>query len=419
MPAAVEKCVSDLKAKWSKDPKSKPKPKKPGQNAEQMAWAICQAAQKAESDIEAHMLEGIGPVLAGVAVTNRPFLPLPPISVIERDGVEMLRVPTLVAGRFKHPEYGNLVYDAEVFKRLIENENAGHNHHGVSVDARHLPKLGALAWLSKKYGGAGFEIEQDEDGRTLLVGYGPPAGEEAKQLLKDGQFKFASVEMWPDFKSNVEAIMSTDDFRELTLEELLSTEEADMPNEFPVKNEDGTVTLSSEQYEEYGKLKGLTKQVDELTQKLETANARIKELDKPDPRAEMPEDFRQMLEARDREVASMQRRLLSAEVRAVIADAQTYRDATGRAHSPVMLEWATNVLQGKPVGDGEDVVKLEEGGSEKYFFEAVTWLLKHVPGQVPMEGVTEGDEHQLEGGGKYSKADYAGFWGKPVEEEGA
>jgi hypothetical protein len=404
-------------AKWKKDPGSRPEPKKEGQDAKSQAFAICNAAQKAEGELETIMLSGVGPVLGGVAVTNRPFLPLPPISIVERDGSEYARVPILIAGRFKHPQYGKLVYTPEVFNRLIANEEAGYNHHGVSADARHMPKLGALAWLSKRFGGAGFEVEKDEDGRTLLVGYGPPAGEEAKRLFKDGLFRFASVEMWPDFKSSVEELLSTDDLQTLTLEELLS-EEADMPNEYPSKNEDGTVILSAEQFVEYERVADLTKQVGELTQELETAQAKIEALEKPEPPDEMPEEFRQKLEERDEQVQSMQRRLLAAEVRAVIADAQSYRDETGRAHSPVLLEWATNVLQGKPVGDESEPIKLEGGGTEKYVFEAITWLLKHVPGQVPMDGVTEGDEHRLEGDGKYTKSDYQSFWGVSEEGEG-
>lgn len=417
MPAAVDACVDKLLAKWKSKPDSRPQSKE-GQNAKSQAFAICNAAQKAEAEIESVMLEGIGPVLAGVAVTNRPFLPLPPMSIVERDGQTLVRVPTLIAGRFKHPKYGKLVYTPEVFERLIKNEEDGHNHHGVSVDARHLPKLGALAWLSKRYGGAGFQVETDDDGRKLLVGYGPPAGEQAEKLLREGQFKFASVDMWPDFKSSVEEILSTDELQTLSLEELL-TEEGEMPKEFPAKQEDGTVLLSEEQFAKFEGIEKLEGQVTDLTAKLEEAQAKIQQLEKPEPRDEMPEEFRQLLEKRDLEVAAMQRRLLAAEVRAVIADAQTYRDSSGRAHSPVLLEWAENVLQGNPVGPEDEPIRLEAGGSEKYFFEAVNWLLANVPGQVPMDSVTEGDEQRLEiGGTKYTASDFKSFWGVTEKKEG-
>ncbi len=107
----------------------------------------------------------------------------------------------------------------------------------------------------------------------------------------------------------------------------------------------------------------------------------------------------------------MKRRMLAAEVSRLLVEAQNYKDETGRVHSPVLLEWAEAVLQGKPVGSDEKTIKLEQGGAEKYQFETVAWLLANLPGQMPVDGHTDYEDNRLDGSAlKFEKADFSDFW---------
>lgn len=410
MPQAVENCVSSLTAKWKKDPASRPKPKQAGQDAKSQAFAICQESQKAQQAIETVMLEGVGPVILGVAATNRPHLPLPPISIVEKDGKQYIRTPMIAQGIYRHPK-GDLIFNQATVDRMLANHKAGISHFGVSLDAKHLPQLGALAWYDEKSGG--WLAEEEENGEKLVVGYGVPTGNDALEAVKSGKFKFASIEFHPNYESDVIERLSSDDLNILTLEQFL--QEVSME-----KNENGTILLSADEakvYEEtQNSIKAFETQVKDLTAKLEVAEAKVVKLESSveTETDDLPEAIRLQLEERDKKVAAMQKRLLQAEVGIRLEKAKSYVDEMGRAHSPVLLEWAEKVMTGAQLGDEQTVIKLELGGEGQYIFEAVGWLLDNLPGQMPVKGNTEEDEYRLEHGGdgtkNYTKEDFQNFW---------
>lgn len=418
MPPEVEKCVSDLKKKWAGDPSSMPKKTKDGkpvktdEDKTSVAWAICQAAQKAESEIAAIALEGVGPALIGIAATNRPHLPLPKLSVVEIDGKKFIRTPTLTSGIYSHPK-GNLVFNKEVFDRMLQNHEKNVVHHGVSLDVRHLPKLGALAWYTKDRGGW-IQQEDDPEFGTLLVGYGVPTSEEAIKTIESGQFQYASAEFAPNYEGTTIEKFSSDDLNTISLENLLQ-QEVDMT--YPIKNEDGTVLLSAELFAEYENaqtvIKDLSSETEQFKTKIAKLESEVEELRKNDEEDELPEQVKVLLERRDKEVAALRKQMLEAGVNAALERAKGRRDEDGRAHSPVFLEWMANVMRGKQIGNSEGgIIKLEDssdGSVIRYINEAIGWLADNLPGQVPMESRTEGDDLKLENASA-SKEDYKGFW---------
>lgn len=370
------------------------------------------------------MLEGSGPVPLGIAATNRPHLPLPPMSIVEIEGQKFIRTPFLVAGTFKHPD-GDLIFNDEVFQRMLENHANGISHYGVSLDIKHQPDLGALAWYDKSLGGF---IKQEEDPKhgKMLVGYGLPTSDDAVDIIESGKYRYASVEFVPNYSSNVVERFSSDDLIQISLEEFLQEDS------MPKKNEDGTVLLSVEEAKEVegakekvveleNQVKTLKTSVTDVTKKLEEATTKITGLESSDDdKEEVPDHIRVLLENRDKEIASMQQRMLRAEVASVIERAKALRDDSGRAHSPVLLEWAENLMLGQPLGKEEKVIKLEDASSIGsiigYVNKAVSMLLETLPGQVPVKGNTQFEENPMSTGATTAtKEDYAGFWGKKEE----
>lgn len=163
--------------------------------------------------VERIMLEGIGPVILGVAATNRPHLPLPPMGVVKIDGQSYIRVPFLRKGVFKHPT-GNLIFNDKIFERMMDNHYQGQSHYGVSLDIRHKPELGSLAWFDEDKGGF-IREEHDPKFGDLLVGYGLPTSEQAVDIIKNKQYAYASVEFSPNYSSNMIQTLSYDDLEEL------------------------------------------------------------------------------------------------------------------------------------------------------------------------------------------------------------
>lgn len=139
------------------------------------------------------------PVILGIAATNRPHVRLRehPMSVVEKNGKKMVRVPFMVKGKYRHT-LGPLDFTDEVFDKMIENHKNKVGDFGEGLDVKHIPDLGSLAWFDPDSGG---QIVREDN---LLVGYGVPTGEDALKFIEDGKFKWASVEFHPDYKSTLE-----------------------------------------------------------------------------------------------------------------------------------------------------------------------------------------------------------------------
>lgn len=239
MPESLEKCVASLQAKWSKDPKSRPTPKKDKdgkpQRASQQAHAICtaslQKAGKMEDELTAIALEGAGMTLMGLAVTNRPHLKgLPAVKIVKKEVEgeerELLRIPLLLQGIWRHSK-GNLVFNSKVFGRLQKNLKDGVIGQDVCIDSRHNPDWGALGWIGPEFAGTGLKEEDD-----ILVAYAEatPIG---KEKVEQKAFRYASAELntnfhHPKIGSKFEAAkLSTDDIEPLLLSELAEEDTTD------------------------------------------------------------------------------------------------------------------------------------------------------------------------------------------------
>jgi len=362
-------------------------------------------------DAKRSLEEGVkqaNPVILGIAATNRPHLPLPPMGVVNDGDEDIVRVPFLREGTFRHPQ-GDLAFNEAVFDKMLRNHENGLSHYGVSLDVKHKPEIGALAWFGGIKGG---RIAKEKiDGILYLVGYGKPVSEAALDIVRSGAYMYASAEFVPDYHSNVVSALSADDMRELTeielQEEQMKFEIKPKDGKFDVVDEDGKVVASGLATEEAAMAK-----IKALNAKAEPTKA---EESKGSVMLEDYESLKTMLDESRAEAAVLRRRAISAEVKSTLDSAKSRRDDKGRAVSPFILEWAENVLNGKPVVEGDEAIKLEEGSGigtvVRYTHYAVKYLLENIPCQVPVESHTSGDEKRLEDKGEsYSETDFATFW---------
>lgn len=406
MPAAVEKCVSSLLAKWKSDPSSRPKPREKGQDAKSQAWAICQASQKrkAESDQQLTVLsdDGFGPTMIGAALTNRPHLKgLPPVTLEEKDGKPTLRVPLILLGKWRHPR-GILDLTRPTIERFIQNFKGNVMGHDISLDNRHVPELGAMGWFSDV-------ALEEHGGRPLMVGYADPTPK-GKESVEERRYRYASIEFLLNYKH---PLLETD---RLSSDEIICEyKEDDMPEELEqVPGE----TLETENDE----------RVRELEEQLEAARLEAQRGQQLVQRLEQEQRERVALEAR---LAAIEKERDRAQVEKILLEAKGFRDGEGRAHSKVLLDWAEAVLLGEkivvqPAKDGqqEQAITLEadsgEEGMRAYVRQSVAYLLRRVPGVVPMRqaGVERDDSRALEADGEdITDKHVEEFWGRPVKKE--
>lgn len=311
-----------------------------------VAAAMCHSRwRKAKGIKEAEMidlisLEGVGPTILGAAVTNRPFIKgLPPISIRD-DG--MMIVPLLRHGTYKHKTAGRLEFNDQVFKKMIENFDNDVLGNEVSIDNRHKPELGANGWFKKVF--------IDKDGFLCAEAEPTPPGKEA---IENKQYRYASIEFHRDWESP-ELRFSGENLVEIT-----ETEE-DMPED--------VVTLEQLQEVEQARL--------ELQQQLEKSTERIVRLE----------------EAHGQTVVRLESQLLREKVTSILAQAEVYRGEDGKGHPKALIDWARGTLLLEDIGEGEDVIKLEDSGKASkvlaYFRKAIKVLLETLPGTVPFETET-------------------------------
>lgn len=354
------------------------------------------------------MLEEGGPVITGVAVTNIPHLPLPPMSVVEKDGQKLIRVPFLRKGIFRHPN-GNLIFNDNVFDKMLENHRSKRSHYGVSLNLRHDPKFGALAWFDDERGGTVVK-ENDPEFGDLLVGYGKPTTDKALELVENKQYVFASVEFNPKHKSNLIQKLSADDLEEINKDELVDALE-------DIAMDEVTISL-----EEYDALKAKAETVEELQAKVAEAEQKIKTLETVvvDEDEQMSEKTKLMLEEQRKEIQRLKAKALQQDVDLVISKAENYRDSNGRGHSPVLLEIVRDAMLGKAIQVKEDeTIKLESNtGSDvaEYLRKVLVHVLNTIPGQVQFETKTEGNDEisVFEEMPSFTNDELKAFWAESV-----
>lgn len=351
------------------------------------------------------------PVIVGIAATNIPHLPLPPMSVVEEGGETKVRVPFLRKGIFRHPN-GNLVFDDNLFRKVLENHKAGKSHYGVSLNEKHKPGV-AMAWFDAERDGT---IVQETDAKygDLLVAYGKPTSDKVIEMIKNREYAFASVELSPNYKSNMIARLSSDELEEIQLEDLY----LEIPEE--LKMDEVTISL-----EEYNGLKEQADGVNSLLEQLQAAKDKVAELEQKQvalevpAKPELPEDVRVMLEEQQNEIARLKKNALETQVALVITKAESYRDSNGNGHSPVLLEIAKEAMLGNEVKvTDEQVIKLESGRPADiadYFRKVFVHMLSTVPGTVRLESKTEPDEvPSFERGLAFKNEDYKAFWAESL-----
>lgn len=365
--------------------------------------------------VESLMLEekdgSVGPVIVGVAVTNVPALPLPPISIVEKNGQEMVRVPFLKQGVFRDSRYGRMVFSDKIFDKMLENHANGISHYGVALNERHT-RGKALAWFTSDRGGF-IEKETDDVHGKLLVAYGVLTSKENKELIESGQYRFASAEINPHYRPTMvkQFSLSMDDVEEIDEEDLL--------NKFEEVNTMDEITITQEEYDGLKEAaekveaaeakvveleeaaakatKDAEKEAKKVNKKIADLEAKVVELeeqaddedeDAPVP-DDLPEEIKVMLEEQQAEIKRLKHIALEADVDKVIQKAEAYCDDAGRGHSPVLLNAARQILLGQDVAVGEDeVIKLESEAAvdvAKYTRNVVTYLLENLPGQVQFE----------------------------------
>ena len=412
MPKELEDCVKKLLAKWKEKPVSQPKLKE-GQDLKSAAYGICQSTSKMEEDQEI-LLEGVGPALVAAAVTAKPHLRQRghEIKIVERDGQKLVQVPLFRQGIYRHPK-GKLVLNQKFFNRIIENHEKKVTDYPVHLDFRHTDSMGALAFLDAADGGF---LEVNEG---WLTAYGPPVDEKAEEVINSRKWRYASAEFAPDYESNLVQKLSTEHLSEMSQNDILDGYQANMEVTMPEELTFGDVKVTLEEAED-GESFVLTQdaltsitdvytavekaggenadKVVKLEEQIVTLEAQVKEL-APEPDPEIPEAVRLQLEAHQVELKELRQQRLKERIALALERARAYEDDKGNKHSPVLLEMCEKALALKPIGEGDDVIKLESAdqeGAENYLRNFIRILLETIPGQMPGESRTNSDERRLE-----------------------
>lgn len=389
MPAAVERCVESLTAKWKRDPSSRPKPKEKDQDAKSQAWAICQAAQKkAEQEAIGVMLggDGFGPTLIAATATIRPYLPMLEESKVEADenGKEWLIVNLGVPGHFAHPS-GPFVLNNAVFNNMIGNFHGKVVGQKVAYDCRHKPEFGAFGWFEELY--VGTNGRPDPAGKRFYGRVDPtPVGLEK---VKTKEFLYSSMEFHRNYKRDdvvLDLERATDDFC-IVLEQEEKLEEETMP-----EKDENVLKLEQELEQEKNRAAEEAKRAKEAQ---EQADQMRLELDK----------------AREQALA-LENQALESSIEAVISLAENHRDEKGNALPRPLIDWLAKFLRLEEFGEGEKTVKLSEDSKpplamRKYMLSAVKHLIPSMPGQVPATRLSQGGKRDED---EEDEFDYSEAW---------
>lgn len=322
--------------------------------------------------------DGCGWVILASALTNTPRARQKgnPISIVERNGTEYLRVPLIKKCRIKYRDQ-ILTFDQDKFDQMLKN------HHDQVWDAPPYIRVGhqgspGLAWFAQVQGESPHgEMVQEQD---WLVAYALPTDEEVKKAERG--YKFASIDLHPDYNSNqLELAFSSNDFEEITEEETMTTSDS--------KDE---ITLSKEEYQ---RLMGdsaaneitisLQAQVDALATEKAAWDAQ---------RVEM-----EARRTKDRKAIYLSR------VESVIEKAKARRSEDGKSALPAfVLNIAANILKFETITGDSDTIKLERDGEDgvapyvDYIVHAISHLLSNMPIEsMPAEGSTTHTEDGPDG----------------------
>lgn len=436
MPIALEKCVASLQAKWAKNPKDRPSPKDPKQDAKSQAFAICTASLKkkgalddkqyyvalteqGDGDIAGRVamltdlgfeedeaielalkareagkgkLEGLGPVITGVALTIKPFIKRQErASIIDVDGRQVMRIPTMRRGAWRHPIYGILRFDDDFFSSATKNFSENAYGQDVPVKDGHQPRhQHALGWL--------YDVQLEGDKRDQFVLYANPTDDRGIDIIQNRKVPYASAEFMFNYKDAELKTLSLEGLEEAAeleegvydfsedelacIEELAACEDC-LEEKLEMADKDNikeTVQLSSEAWEE---IQARLTKIDEM-------DTTIKQLSEE-------------LEARDEQIYELQNVNESALVSALVQNAKNYKDKEGKGHSAIFLNaYEQGLILGEiAVGDEVFVALSDEITPEAvrdYYRGVLRFLAENLPGVVPLDEHTEPDEERELGG---------------------
>jgi hypothetical protein len=391
MPAQVEQCVRALTKKWKSDPDSKPDSDKPN---DELAWSICQAGQKKLSEEfsedEAIMLAGKGPTVAGVGLTNRPYIKgLPPAQVVVDGNKELIKVPFLKFGNYRHPRgpRGKLVFTPEFLARLQDNFRENTYGQKILLDRAHKPDDGNQGELVK--------IESEGD---YGVGYFDPT-EAGLDTVKKKELLYGSMDFYMNYEGNeISMSMSEDGFGEVVLEdtvELLDpNHDEESADNVDKKGAEALSDDSGEALNGAGKSSDETKQEDKMSdelneQALETDAGQVMLSQEEYDRFKSDQDtLSALMESNRATLSELNRQKHVLYTR----DVDTFLDKAsipfeGRGYDKPVLDVIRSLLLGGETGE-DDSIKLSEGDDESvaavhdYYRAGVRYLLSVIPRSV-------------------------------------
>lgn len=316
--------------------------------------------------------QGYGWTILAAALTNTPRARQKnnPISIVERDGAKFLRVPLIRKCKIRY-QGSVITFNQKKFDQMLEN------HKNQVWDAPPYVRVGhkdspGLSWFAQVQDESPHgEMIQEGD---WLVAYALPTDEEVKKAERG--YKFASIDMHPDYMSNqMELAFNSQDFEEVTKEEPMTIAEG---------TKDGDkIELSKEEYQDLLSQSAsnevavkLQAQVDALAAEkatLETEKVKFK--------AERIED---------------RKMIYMSSVDAVIEKAKARTSEDGKTALPAfvintlesLLKFETIDSTIKLSTDGDGV-----SGYVDYVFSSVKHLLEGIPIlAMPIEGSTTGED---------------------------
>ena len=386
MPAALDSCVQSVLQGWHKDPKKAPKrtedgkPIKTEQDRRSVAFAMCTVSLKKSGKLEydddqyyfSEDVDTPNPAMTGCAFTNKPYIQgLQEMSFVDGSGKpwadgageKLLKIPLLLLGRWKHSR-GILNFTGDFVRKMVENFTGDVVGNKISADARHMPGVsGALAWVRS------ILRETRADGKEQVSAITAPTTT-GQQLVEEQRFRYGSIEFVPNFKiRQIVKALSMDGIQGPYVElESCPIDQSDFSDLFeeaimPEDQDQDQVSL-----DDFNTLKD---QVTQLTAALTLSQERVQWL-----RVRTAKQF----------------------VDGLIMKAEAYRDASGRGHSKVFLDWMDHILLCQPVGEGDEAITLENKDEvadvHAYYRRGIAWFAANAPGAGPKltQPVTQPDK---------------------------
>lgn len=401
MPIAVENCVSNLLAKWKKDPgkcpktftsgSDKGKPVETAKDRKKLAWAICQRGVQAYHDVDESedviklaMVEGAGPTMLGVAAVNDPhILGMSPLEVVVRKSKELIKAQVLRFGVFRHPKVkdGKLVISPDLYTHLIQNFKEKVLGRKPFFDEAHEPNKGSLGEI--------VELEQHGDGLFAIIDPTKRGLEVVKERLQN----YASIWMHLNWKGT-ELKMSFSEAEEEDVVKMALQEAKKLQEESMLEKDKTTQTLDAS---------ADTEAIELAREELKQAKEEVLAL-KAQYKSELETTEKQNKLLQDAvELARLERTQRIEELRLekvdLLVESLSKPDEKGHMLIKPVLELGRAALRGDPIGEGEQEIKLSAESTREdeisFYHEAIERLLRLTPRTVPTSrGGIEPHDHR-------------------------